>query len=109
MEVTTPGPGASFDKALKAFGKVVRSTGTTFADMQKNIEVKGSKTFCLVRDVDKSGVSGIGMVAWGVQFPDGIVVTRWCSSETRQTCVWATIKDVEAVHGHDGATRIVWD
>lgn len=67
-----------------------------------------TKTFLLVRDVDVSGISGTGVVAWGVQFPDGIVVTRWCSSETRQTCVWSSIKDVEKVHGHGGSTRIVW-
>lgn len=65
------------------------------------------RRFRLVRDHDVSGVSGLGVVAHGVQFADGAVVTRW-DAEIAQTCVWASIADVEHVHGHGGATRIVW-
>lgn len=68
------------------------------------------RTFTLERDEDETGVSGTGIVAWGAQFPDGIVVTRWCaaSTEIRQTCVWESIEHVAAIHGHNGKTRIVW-
>jgi len=67
-----------------------------------------ARTFHLLREEDVSGVSGVGVVAWGVAFPDGKVVTRW-RSRSAQTACWDSIEDVEAVHGHGGATTIVWD
>lgn len=68
-----------------------------------------SRRFELHRDADVSGVSGLGVVAEGIQFSDGIVALRWTST-------WPTsvvfhdrgIEAVEAVHGHGGRTRIVW-
>ena len=63
--------------------------------------------FLLWRESDVSGVSGTGLVAWGVEFPDGNVVTRW-NAEIAQTCVWASIEEVQKVHGHGGATRVVY-
>lgn len=68
----------------------------------------GVRTFTLVRDRDVSGVSGTGLVAHGVLFPDGNVATRW-NAAIAQTCVWRSLDDVRAIHGHGGATRIVWD
>lgn len=65
------------------------------------------KLFRLVRDRDVSGVSGTGLVAWGVRFPDGRVATRW-HAEIAQTCTWDSIEHVEAIHGHGGATRVEW-
>lgn len=65
------------------------------------------RRFQLVRTVDVSGISGTGVVAYGVQFPDGIVVTRW-NAEIAQTCVWASVGHVEAIHGHGGATTVEW-
>lgn len=67
------------------------------------------RAFVLVRDDDVTGVSGTGVVAQGVEFTDGTVAMRWASA-------WPTsvvfhdrgIEGVEAIHGHDGATRIVW-
>lgn len=67
------------------------------------------RAFVLERDVDRTGVSGTGVVAEGVEFGDGTVALRWRGR-------WPTsvvfhdlgIASVEAVHGHDGATRIVW-
>ena len=64
----------------------------------------------LHRDTDVTGVSGLGVVAEGVHFVEAdIVVLRWTSQ-------WPTsvvfhergLASVEAVHGHNGATRIVW-
>ncbi|GAB2762467.1 hypothetical protein [Nocardioides pakistanensis] len=66
-----------------------------------------TRRFELHRDVDVSGISGTGVVADGVLFPDGHVATRW-RSLVAQTCAWDSITDVEHVHGHGGATRIVW-
>lgn len=61
----------------------------------------------LIRGEDLSGISGTGHVVDGVQFEDGKVVTRW-RSPIAQTCVWDSIEDVQAIHGHNGATVIEW-
>jgi hypothetical protein len=66
-----------------------------------------TRRFQLARDVDVSGVSGVGIVADGVVFPDGVSVIRW-RGERRSTVVWPSVEDVEAIHGHNGATRIEW-
>ncbi len=67
-----------------------------------------TRTFHLERDTDVSGISGTGTVADGAVFPDGTTVIRW-RGERQSTVVWPTLDDVEAIHGHGGATRIVWD
>jgi hypothetical protein len=65
------------------------------------------RRFRLVRHHDVSGISGTGIVAYGVRFPDGVVVTRW-NGRVAQTCVWASIEDAEAIHGHGGSTVVEW-
>ena len=65
------------------------------------------RRFRLDRLEDETGISGTGTVAWGVQFGDGKVVTRW-NSDVAQTCVWESMAEVEAVHGHGGRTVVVW-
>lgn len=66
-----------------------------------------TRRFELERLADASGVSGTGIVAWGVQFPDGTAVLRWDSTR-RSTGFYASIEDVELIHGHGGTTRINW-
>ncbi len=66
------------------------------------------KTFELVRNEDPTGVSGLGTVAEGVEFSDGTVVLRWIVGEHRSTVHWPGIESVEAIHGHDGKTKVVW-
>lgn len=66
------------------------------------------RTFRLERETDVSGVSGTGTVAEGVVFRDGTVAVRWIVGEHRSTVVWDSIEAVEAIHGHNGATRVVW-
>lgn len=65
------------------------------------------RTFEFHRDADVSGVSGTGVVADGVTFDDGVTVVRW-RGERRSTVVWPSVEDAIAVHGHDGATRLVY-
>lgn len=65
------------------------------------------RRFHLQRDVDVTGVSGTGVVAEGVQFTDGTAALRWRSDHT-STAVYSSIADVETIHGHNGATRVVW-
>lgn len=67
------------------------------------------RPFVLLRRTDVTGVSGTGVVAEGVEFADGSVALRWLSE-------WPTsvvfhdrgIASVEHVHGHGGATEVVW-
>jgi hypothetical protein len=66
------------------------------------------KVFILQRDKDISGISGIGVVAEGVEFDDGKVALRWIVGEHKSSVVWDSMADVEAVHGHEGATAIIW-
>lgn len=60
-----------------------------------------------MRHVDYTGVSGIGIVAYGVAFADGQIVLRWCSTHPA-TSLWSSIDDLLAVHGHGEATSIEW-
>ncbi|MFI8104731.1 hypothetical protein [Streptomyces sp. NPDC086023] len=65
------------------------------------------RRFHLLRHHDVSGVSGTGIVAHGVLWPDGTASVRW-TGERPSTVTWDRISDAEAVHGHGGATEIVW-
>lgn len=62
-------------------------------------------TFVLHRHEDKSGVSGTGLVAEGVEFSDGSVALRW-HGEYPSTAAWEDIRGVEAIHGHGGLTVV---
>lgn len=66
------------------------------------------RRFHLQRDTDITGVSGTGHVADGVLWPDGSVSIRW-RGDRPSTVFWDHLVHAEHVHGHQGATRIVWD
>lgn len=67
------------------------------------------KRFFLQRDVDTTGVSGTGIVAEGCEFSDGTVALRWCGRRPTSTVFHEKgIESVEAIHGHNGSTRIEW-
>lgn len=66
-----------------------------------------TRRFQLERLNDVSGVSGVGIVADGVQWPDGKVTVRWRGPRPSTVC-WDGMADVVAVHGHQGATRVLW-
>lgn len=78
-----------------------------------------ARTFVVIRDVDVTGISGTGIVAEGVEFSDGTVALRWLDIDHEHpnyvrgvrptTVLHESIASVEALHGHGGATRIVWD
>lgn len=67
----------------------------------------GPRLFALERDVDVSGVSGVGVVADGVLWPDGTVSVRW-RGERPSIVHWTSLDDVKAIHGHNGSTRFEW-
>jgi hypothetical protein len=67
------------------------------------------RAFVLMRHEDETGVSGTGVVAWGVEFPDGVVALRWTSEWPTSVVFHDRGMDaVRAVHGHNGKTEVVW-
>lgn len=66
------------------------------------------RAFHLERKQDISGVSGLGKVAEGVEFHDGQCVLSWFGQH-HSVSVWPSIEDIKAVHGHEGATDVVWE
>lgn len=68
-----------------------------------------ARRFELHRDSDVTGVSGTGVVAEGIAFTDGTVALRW-RSEWPTSVVFHDrgVEAVQKIHGHGGATRIVW-
>ncbi len=77
--------------------------------LRATLEPPMPRPFVLQRGADATGISGTGIVAGGVVWPDGVVAIRWYSE-------WPTsvvfhdrgLESVEAVHGHDGKTLIVF-
>lgn len=65
------------------------------------------RRFVLDRSEDKSGLSGTGIVAEGCCFSDGTTVLRWTAAY-HSTVVYDSIYDLEAIHGHQGATVVRW-
>lgn len=71
------------------------------------VAVSSQRRFVLRRNEDETGISGVGDVAEGVQFTDGTCALRWRTARA-STAVYASISDLEAIHGHQGRTLIVW-
>ncbi len=65
-----------------------------------------SRRFLLVRSEDESGVSGVGIVAEGVQFQSGRVVMEW-QVAPYSIGIYGSIEEVIEVHGHGGKTRVL--
>lgn len=74
---------------------------------QLDAELTGPYRFRLVRHEDETGVSGTGLVADGAMFSDGHAVLRW-RTKFKSTTVYASMQDVEAIHGHQGKTHVEW-
>ena len=64
-----------------------------------------ARLFELVRLEDRTGVSGTGVVAEGVEWADTTATLRWLGDPT-STAHYDGISDVIAIHGHGGATRV---
>ncbi|OAA25444.1 hypothetical protein UG55_1022104 [Frankia sp. EI5c] len=65
------------------------------------------RRFHIERDVDVSGVSGTGAVAYGVQAPDGTCVLWW-NSDHGSVALYPSMATLLAIHGHGGMTRAVY-
>jgi hypothetical protein len=67
------------------------------------------KLFHLDRKKDVSGVSGVSdNIASGVVFDDGQVVIHW-NTACASIAIYKSLSDLEAIHGHEGCTKIVFD
>lgn len=67
-----------------------------------------TRVFYLLRLDDESGVSGTGRVAEGVVFSNGWVALVWLT-DTPSMGFYPSIEAVEAIHGHSGKTRVVFE
>jgi len=63
------------------------------------------RTFQLNRSTDSIGVSGTGVVAYGVIFPSGKVALSW-QGEISSVVIHDNIENVEKVHCYGGHTKI---
>lgn len=63
--------------------------------------------FELHREEDETGISGTGVVAEGVMFKYDKIAISWNSVHT-SVAVYDDMNTVEAIHGHNGKTKIVW-
>lgn len=63
------------------------------------------RSFVLDRSEDFTGTSGTGIVAEGVEFSNGQCAVHWLS-QLETVTVYANIKVVERLHGHDGRTKV---
>jgi len=68
----------------------------------------GMRTFHLYRDEDESGVSGTGVVAEGVLLTNTKVIVSWLTIH-KSIAIYDSLAEMQAIHGHGGKTRIVWD
>ena len=66
------------------------------------------RNFVLRRIEDESGISGIGDVAEGVEFSNGKCALCWIT-QYRSVAIYDSVRELEAIHGHDGKTVIVWE
>lgn len=80
--------------------------------------MRDPRRFVLVREVDVTGISGTGIVVEGIQFSDGTVACRWVTPGISEinlergvrptTVIHESVRSVVALHGHNGATKLVW-
>lgn len=66
------------------------------------------RRFALQRRRDVSGVSGTGLVAFDTVYPTGRTTLAWCVGDVASVSVYDSPEQVEKIHGHDGATVLVW-
>lgn len=64
------------------------------------------RVFELHRKVDETGVSGVGVVAQGIEFDSGWCALAWLT-EYRSVAIYPSLGELIAIHGHDGSTQII--
>mgnify|MGYP001578878706 CR=1 FL=1 len=66
------------------------------------------RRFHLKRAEDLSGVSGVGIVAEGVEFHDGQCALSWFGQYHTVT-ISPNMATIEGIHGHHGLTVVEWE
>lgn len=64
------------------------------------------KRFYLLRKEDLTGMSGEGIVAFGVVLPSGKAILEWVTQLT-SVALYDDLGSLEAIHGHEDRTKIV--
>ena len=67
-----------------------------------------ARLFRLVRDEDETGISGIGTVAEGVEFANGMCAMSWLTA-MHSVAVYPNVRQLLAIHGHNGRARVQYD
>lgn len=75
---------------------------------QNPLTVSRPRYFKLVRDQDETGISGEGIVAEGVEFSNGMCAMSWLTA-MHSVAVYPNVRQLEAIHGHNGRTRVVFE
>jgi hypothetical protein len=65
------------------------------------------RRFVFLRHEDQTGISGVGLVVMGVQYPDERCHYRWLSENATDQMADSMDK-IRAVHGHGGKTVVVF-
>lgn len=65
------------------------------------------RRFYLLRHEDESGTSGVGIVADGIEFPNGVSVLCWRGVKS-SIAIYNTAVELIDIHGHGGKTELVW-
>jgi hypothetical protein len=67
-----------------------------------------SRTFKLNRQEDETGISGVGTVAEGIEFSNGMCALCWLTA-MHSVAIYPNIRQLEAIHGHNGRTFVAYD
>ena len=101
------GPNVTADVIESADGAIVAVTQS--GPSSYSTSRVAARRFRLIRHHDVSGISGIGVVAHGVEWPDSTVTIRWAVPDKPASTVnWDDIGAVMTIHGHDGLTELEW-
>jgi len=66
------------------------------------------RRFYLQRNVDETGISGIGKISFGFEFyKNGPAMMYW-NTELYSFSFYKNVDDVVKIHGHNGKTELVW-
>jgi len=68
--------------------------------------LKQPRRFHLVRNEDATGVSGTGVVARGLEFPNGYCLMQWIVPPAQSVAIYQNINDLILIHGHNGKTVV---
>jgi hypothetical protein len=66
------------------------------------------RRFALQRHEDTTGVSGVGLIAYGTVYPTGRTTLAWCCGDVPSVTVYDSPEQVIQIHGHGGSTDLVW-